>query len=47
MWSCDRVAPSQPAAPPFPKPSPSFPFEMICDDFFSFHFKEFYIIVDR
>ena len=32
---------------PFPLPSPSFPFEMICMDFFSLQGKEFYIIVDR
>ena len=27
--SCDRVAPSQSAAPPWPLPQPSYPFEMI------------------
>ena len=45
--SCDKVAPSQPASPPWPLPKPNFPFEMICTDYFSFAGKEYYIIVDR
>ena len=45
--SCDRVAPSQSAAPPWPLPQPSYPFQMIASDYFSFAGRSYYIIVDR
>ena len=45
--SCDKVAPSQPAAPPYPLPKPAYPFHMISSDYFSFAGQSFYIIVDR
>ena len=45
--SCNRVAPSQAAAPPWPLPKPSYPFEMIATDYFSFAGKSYYVIVDR
>ena len=45
--SCDRVALSQAAAPPWPLPQPTYPFEMIASDYFSFAGKTYYILVDR
>ena len=32
-YQCNRMAPSQPAAPPFPVESPSYPFQCVCADF--------------
>ena len=45
--SCDKNTPSQPAAPPKPLPTPSYPFEMIVSDYFSHAGKQFLIIADR
>ena len=45
--SCDINTPTQPAAPPTPLPSPSFPFELICADFFSYAGHKYLVIVDR
>ena len=45
--SCDVSAPSQPAAPPTPLPSPAYPFEQICADYFSFGGHKYLVIVDR
>ena len=45
--SCDKNTPSQPAAPPKPLPTPSYPFEMIVSDYFSNAGKQFLIIADR
>ena len=45
--SCDISAPSQPAAPPTPLPSPAYPFEQICADYFSYGGHKYLVIVDR
>ena len=45
--SCDKSTPSQPSAPPTPLPQPSYPFEQICSDYFSYQGKNYLIIVDR
>ena len=45
--SCDVSAPSQQAAPASPLPSPEYPFDMICSDFFSYGGHKYLIIVDR
>ena len=45
--SCDKSAPSQPAAPPTPLPSPSYPFELICADYFAFMGNKYLVIDDR
>ena len=45
--SCDVSAPSQPAAPASPLPSPDYPFEQICSDYFSYGGHKYLIIVDR
>ena len=45
--SCDVSAPSQPAAPASPLPSPDYPFEQICSDYFSHGGHKYLIIMDR
>ena len=45
--SCDVCTPSQPAAPPTPLPSPAYPFEQICADYFSHGSHKYLVIVDR
>ena len=45
--SCDKSAPSQPSAPPTPLSHPSYPFELICSDYFSLHGRKYLIMVDR
>ena len=45
--SCDVSAPSQPSAPPTPLPSPAFPFEQICADYFNYGGSKYLVIVDR
>ena len=45
--SCDKVAPSQPAAPLSPLPSLDYPFQQICCDFLSYGSHKYCIIVDR
>ena len=45
--SCDKVAPSQPAAPLSPLPSLDYPFQQICCDFLSYGSHKYCIIVNR
>ena len=45
--SCNKSAPSQPSAPPTPLSHPSYPFEMICSDYFSLYGRKYLIMVDR
>lgn len=45
--ACNRMAPSQPNAPPTPPIQPSYPFQCVAADYFSYHGKNFLIIVDR
>ena len=45
--SCDRSAPSQPAAPPTTATPPAYPFEQICSDYFTHGGRKYLIIVDR
>ena len=45
--SCNVLSPSQPAAPPTQLPSPSYPFEQICADYFSYMGNKYLVIVDR
>ena len=45
--SCDVSAPSQPSAPPTPLPSPAYPFEQICADYFNYGGSKYLVIVDR
>ena len=45
--SCDISAPSQPATSPTSLPSPAYPFEQICADYFSYNSHKYLVIVDR
>ena len=45
--TCNRIAPSQPSAPPADIIHPSYPFQKICADFFSFKGTTYLVIVDR
>ncbi|XP_054770983.2 uncharacterized protein K02A2.6-like [Lytechinus pictus] len=44
---CNRIAPSNPRAPPTPLLSPAFPFQCICADFFHYKGCNYLVIVDR
>ena len=45
--SCNRSAPSQPAAPPTLLPEPEYPFQLIAADYFSLEGHSYLVIVDR
>jgi hypothetical protein len=44
---CNRISPSQPAAPPTPLIDPTYPFESICADYFQYKGAQYLVIVDR
>ena len=44
---CNRMAPSQPQAPPMELHYPQYPFQMVCADFFSYKGKTYLVVVDR
>ena len=44
---CNRMAPSQPSAPPMPLSMPDYPFQCICADYFSYKGVNYLAIVDR
>ena len=44
---CNRMAPSQPNAPPTPLTSPVYPFQCICADYFTYRGMNYLVIVDR
>lgn len=46
-FHCNRMAPSQPNAPPTPLTLPIYPFQCICADFFHYKGKAYLVIVDR
>ena len=43
----NRMAPSQPSAPPYPLISPAYPFQCVCADFFHYKGTNYLVIVDR
>lgn len=45
--ACNRIAPSQPSAPPAPRMDPLYPFQCICSDYFHYKGHNYLIIVDR
>ena len=45
--ACNRMAPSQPRAPPTPPVAPEYPFQCICADFFHYMGSNYLVIVDR
>ena len=44
---CNRMAPSQPSAPPTPTIRPTYPFQAVCADFFDHHGYHYSVLVDR
>lgn len=44
---CNRMAPSQPSAPPLPLELPTYPFQCVCADFFQYKGCNYLVIVDR
>ncbi|XP_066924333.1 uncharacterized protein [Clytia hemisphaerica] len=44
---CDRIAPSQPSAPPTPLAYPEYPFQYLCGDFFHHKGHYYLVCVDR
>lgn len=44
---CNRIAPSNPSAPPTPLLTPQYPFQYICADFFHYKGANYVVIVDR
>lgn len=44
---CNKMAPSQPSAPPMPTTTPLYPFQCICADYFQYHGRTYLVIVDR
>ena len=44
---CNRMAPSQPSAPPMPLMSPDYPFQCICADYFQHKGTNYLVVVDR
>ena len=45
--TCNRIAPSQPSAPPAIIEFPSYPFQKVCADFFCFKGIAYLVVVDR
>ena len=45
--ACNRMAPSQPNAPPYPPISPAYPFQCLVSDFFHYKGHHYLVIVDR
>ncbi|XP_033756282.1 uncharacterized protein LOC117339027 [Pecten maximus] len=46
-YHCNRIAPSNPDAPPYPLTSPDYPFQCICADYFTHRGVNYLVIVDR
>ena len=44
---CGTAAPSQPAPPPSPLPSPEYPAHMISVDYFLYSGSSYFVIIDR
>ena len=44
---CNRIAPSNPSAPPTPLLSPAYPFQCICADYFHYKGCNYLVVVDR
>ena len=45
--ACNRIAPSQPHAPPTPPIQPQYPFQCVCADFFTYIGYHYLVVVDR
>ena len=44
---CNRIAPSNPSAPPTPLFTPDYPFQCVCADFFHYKGCNYLVVVDR
>ena len=44
---CNRMAPSQPNAPPTPSVLPVYPFQCVCADYFKYGGSNYLVVVDR
>ena len=44
---CNRIAPSNPSAPPTPLSNPDYPFQCVCADFFHYKGCNYLVVVDR
>ena len=44
---CNKMAPSQPNAPPHHLSYPQYPFELVCADYFSYKGENYLVIIDR
>ncbi|XP_033741633.1 uncharacterized protein LOC117328046 [Pecten maximus] len=44
---CNRIAPSNPSAPPYPLMSADYPFQCICADYFTHRGVNYLVIIDR
>ena len=44
---CNRIAPSNPSAPPTPLMSLDYPFQCVCSDFFQYKGINYLVVVDR
>ena len=44
---CNRIAPSQPSAPPAPRVEPLYPFQCLCADYFQHKGQTYLVMVDR
>ena len=45
--ACRRNAPSQSATPAVMPPTPDYPFQLVCSDYFNYAGKDFVVVVDR
>ena len=45
--ACNRISPSNPAEPLAPSPTPDYPFQMVCTDFFELGGHDYLVYVDR
>ena len=43
---CNRIAPSNPSAPPMPLSNPDYPFQCVCADFFHYKGCNYLVVVD-
>ena len=45
--TCNKIAPSNPMTPPYTPPSPEYPFQYVCADYFHYMGKYYLVLVDR
>lgn len=45
--ACNRMAPSQPNAPPYPPTTPAYPFQCVAADYFHYRGHNYLVVVDR